>query len=191
MLLAWLGGVVRGGPLKPGQMAQAMARLTTEEPPPVSRAGVIFALTRLVAGKSSAIAFVEIGPDAVSLQTLVVDGLGNPVQLDGESLAWPEIIPLPRGNLGLLYLRMAGGVGIALDEDENVGPPALITAFGDGILPVLARFTEAAAKSAALARADRAPEERLACRPIYWTPLLVRRTHNWPSLDAAAARTLC
>ena len=184
-----LGEAVRGGRLPAGEIKRAMARVTARKPLPVSRAGLVFALTRLVAGKTGAIAFVEIGPDAVSMQLLAVDARGVPVQGDGEIVRWDAILPsLPR-QLGPLYLRLAGGIGISSAEREDPDPAALDAAIRDergAFPPVLARFA-AAAKAAAAGRSGCAPGEPDAMsRPP--DVVLVHRTRNWPLLDAAAVQ---
>jgi hypothetical protein len=197
LLLASLADVVRGGPLTPGQIEQAMARVKAEDPPPVSSAGMVFVLTRLVAMKTDAVAFVEIGPDVVSLQVLVVDELGVPVRLEGESLPWTAILQLLPVHLGLRYLRMAGGVGVVSSEREDADPAALVAAVGESITPLLARFVAAAAKAAAIGQADRAPDDPDVPDTLsnsadgtsrLLDTVLVRRARGWLLLDAAAER---
>jgi hypothetical protein len=192
-VLTLLSGAVRGGPVPDGQIEQAMATVDAEEPPPVTSAGMVLALTRLAAGKTDAIAFVEIGPHVVALQTLVVDSLGFPDQRNGEIVSWPEILSELPDNIGLRYLRMAGGVGAVSSDLEEGDAPALCARVGYRIRPVLTRFKEAAAKAAATARAGDPDSSQLrdgastgnARHPDI---VLVRRTHNWPVLDEAAVR---
>jgi hypothetical protein len=197
-LLARLAGLARGGPPRPEQIEEAIAQVDGEDPPPgISSAGTVFALTRLVAGKTDAIAFVEIGPDAVSVETLVVDALGVPARLVGDSLPWIAILPLLPSDTDLRYLRMAGGVGrgrSGRDADmkpEDADPAALIAAVDDAIKPVLARLTAAASAAAAIGRVDRAsddPGSSPHSAPHRLDTVLVQRTHRWPLLDAAVAR---
>ena len=118
----------------------------------VTSAGMTFVLTRLVSRKTGAVAFVEIGPDAVSWHTLVVDELGVPVRLDGESHPWTAIVGLLPVHIGLRYLRMAGGVGVASCEREEADPAALTAAADQNITPLLTRFVAAAAEAAAVGR---------------------------------------
>ena len=191
LLLASLAAIVRGGPLPPAQIEKAMA---DAEQPADTSAGIVFALRRLVSGKTDSIAFVEIGPDAVSWQTLVADELGVPVRLAGESYPWTAILPQLPSHVGLRYLRMAGGVGVASAEGEEADPAALTAAVGDAITPVLAWFTTAA--KVAVDRACRASNDPngavLGNAPRGTSPqldiVLVRRTRNWPLLDEAAVR---
>jgi hypothetical protein len=202
-----LTGFVRGGAPSPGRVEQVVVEVDTEEPPPGSaNTGIVFALTRLVAGQTDAIAFVEIGPDAVSVQTVVTDALGVPARLPddslagrlvGDSLAWTSILPLLPGNPDLRYLQMAGGVGSGRDAgsgDEDPGPATLIAAVDDAIRPALARLTAAAAAAAAVGRPGRGSGDPGGSdssphgAPHRLDTVLVRRTYCWPLLDAAVAR---
>lgn len=192
--LARLAGLARGGSPQPGQIERAAAEVDAAEPPPAgTSAGIVFALTRLVAGKTDAIAFVEMGPDTVSVQTLITDQLGVPVRLVGDSLPWTAILPLLPGDTDLRHLRMAGGIGVGPDGDADPapGPAVLIDAVDDAIMPVLARLAAAASAAAVMSRTGRPPGDsgssphRAAHR---LDTVLVRRTHRWPVLDAAVAR---
>lgn len=168
VLLGALAAVVRGGPVRHGRIEQAM---TTAARSAVTRPGMSFALTRLISGKTSAIAFIEIGPDTLSLQTLTVDGRGVPVPRAAESRPWTAIFPSLPVHIGLRYLRMAGGVGVSSSEHDEAVPAALSAAGGQNVAPVLTRL---------VAAAD-GPSDRLDI-------VLVHRVHGWPLLDAAAAR---
>ena len=206
-LLMRLTGLVRGGPPSPGKVEQVVAQVDADEPPPArTSAGIVFALTRLVAGKTDAIAFVEIGRDAVSVQTVVADALGVPARVSekslpgrlvGDSLAWTSILPLLPAVPDLRYLRMAGGVGSGSDAGPgpgDAGHAALIAAVDDAIRPALARLTAAAAAAAAVGRAARGSDDPGGTdssphgAPHRLDTVLVRRTEGWPLLDAAVAR---
>jgi hypothetical protein len=191
--LARLAGLARHGPPPPEQVDRALAEVDAAEPPVVlGQPGVGFALTRLVAGQTEAIAFVEIGPDAISVQTLVAEPLGVPAPLAGASVPWTAILPLLPDDEDLRYLRMAGGIGEPPggggpdggNPDRNTATPAaLLAAVGSAVAPSLSRLMEAAAAIAA-SRADRTgnqPSHRL-------DTVLVRRPLRWPVLDAALRR---
>src|ERR1035437_3958655 len=193
LLLGGLAAIVRGGP-PPGRIEQAMA---DAERPAGTSAGMIFALARLVSRKTDAVAFVEIVPDAVSWQTLVVDELGVPVRPEGGSgsYQWTAILPRLPVDFCLRYLQMAGGVGVATSEREEADPAALIAAADKSIPPVVAGFTTAAAHAAVIERVGRASGDpdrtdtvsnsaRGTSRSL--DTVLVRRTHNWLLLDVAA-----
>jgi hypothetical protein len=170
VLLVWLGDLVRGGPLRPDQIERAAAKLEAADPTHPTDAGVTFALSRLVSGQTAATAFVEIGPDEVSAQTLVVDPLGVPVQLGTDSLPWTAILRgLPK-YIALRHLWMAGGVG-ASPEAETADPAALIATVKDALPPALARITSGASEMGITGPLD---------------IVLVNRTRDWPLLEAAA-----
>lgn len=168
LLLGALAATVRGGPVRHGQIEQTM---TAPAQPAVTSAGMSFALARLISGKTSAIAFVEIGPDAVSRQTLTADERGVPVQLAGESYPWTMLLPELPVHIGLRYLRMAGGAGVPSPESGEADPAALSAAAAGYAKPVFERFAAAAG----------APSRRV-------DTVLVLRAHDWPPLDAAAAQ---
>ena len=65
-------------------------------------------MTRLVAGKTSAVAFVEIGPDLLAWQALVTRESGLPVPAENRDWKWTDILPSLPAEVGLRYLRMAG-----------------------------------------------------------------------------------
>jgi hypothetical protein len=191
VLIEWLARIIRGGQPLSDQIKQAMTGPSWAEPPTVSSAGIVFALTRLVAGRTGAIAFVEIGPDAVSLQTLVVDWRGVPVLHDADSSEWTALVPSLPDHLGLRYLRMAGGVGdprmAGFSEPDDYDPATLTADLRAGISFVLARFKKTAAKVAAQGQADRPAGAPLG-PPRLPDSVLVRRVRDWPLLDAAAGQ---
>jgi hypothetical protein len=188
-----LAGLARHGPPPPEQVDQARADVDTAEPPvALGRPGAGFALTRLVSGQTEAIAFVEIGPDAISVQTLVAGPLGVPVPLAGDSLPWTAILPLPPDDEDLRYLRMAGGIGEPSgsggsdgsggpdsgDPDRNTAMPATLLAVVDeAVIPALSRLMTAAADGRGDVTSSQ-PPHRL-------DTVLVRRPLRWPVLDAA------
>ncbi len=188
-LLEGLAASVRGGPLPSGQIERLMAHA---EQPAVTSPGIVFALRRLVSGKTDAVAFVEIGPDAVSWQTLVANELGIPVQIEGESHPWTAILQVLPIHIGLRYLLMAGGVGVAAPAD----PAVLIAEVGQSITSLLTRCPATVAGAAASYRAgvsgdpDHTGTEgnqgRGTSRRV--DTVLVRRTRGWPLLEAAEAR---
>jgi hypothetical protein len=195
-LLVRLAGLARGGPPSRAQVERAAAEVDAADPPvALTSAGTGFALTRLVAGQTGAIAFVELGPDAVSLQTLVAGPLGEPARLVGDSLRWTDVLPLLPHDDDLRHLRMAGGIGVAPADDgpgpdrDPATPAALIDVMDEAIRPALTRLM-AAASAAAASQAEGAgrgngPPSQDADRLDI---VLVRRTSRWPVLDAAIMR---
>lgn len=192
VLLSWLGANLRGKTLSADQIKEAMSN--ARQPAPTT-AGTVFAMIRLVAGKTSAVAFVEIGPDLVSWQILVADESGVPVPVKGESREWTAILPALPVHMGLRYLRMAGGVGRPAATQPQAPSAAVLTAaVSEHIEPELRRFASAAAAEAALYRAslssDDSDGEDPPRNPADGSPsldtVLVLRTQDWPLLDAAA-----
>lgn len=196
VLLDRLAGLARDGQPSREQIERAAAEVDAADPPvALTSAGTGFALTRLVAGQTEAIAFVEIGPDAVSVQTLVAGPLGEPARLGGDSLPWTDVLPLLPRDDDLRYLRMAGGIGAApagvvpdgtAPDGDGPGagpdaatPAALIDVMDEAIRPVLTRLLAAGA-----GRGNSLPSQ--AARRL--DTVLVRRTFRWPVLDAAIAR---
>ena len=188
-----LADLVRHGPPPPDQVDRARADVDASDPSVVlGHPGAGFALTRLVAGQTQAIAFVEIGPDAISVQALVAGARGVPVPLVGDSLPWTAILPLLPDDEDLRYLRMAGGIGEppggpdgdGTDRDAST-PAALLAVVDEAVGPVLSRLMAAAA--AAARRADGANSLPSQARHRLDT-VLVRRSLRWRVLDAAIAR---
>jgi hypothetical protein len=210
--LTRLAGLARGGPVQPYQLAEA-ARAVEAGWPPESKAppGIMFTLSRLIAGKIDAIAFVELGADEVSVQALMADPRGVPVQLASDSLPWTSILPLLPASRDLRHLRMAGGVGVPPDGpgryrssagnggagSEDTGPAALFDAIDDAIYPALARLSAAAAAAVAERMMSQPGDPpgtwRGGSNPSHrglhrLDTVLVRRKHCWPLLDDAAKR---
>jgi hypothetical protein len=184
-LLARLSARVRGGMPSPGRLDQLAAAIDAAEPPPPrTSAGIDFALTRLVAGLTEAIAFIEIGPDAVAVQTLVAGALGVPAQPVGDSLRWPDFLPLLPGDDYLRRLRMAGGARLG----EGI-PAALGALVGEAINPALAKLLATAAGVTG-SRAEPGATGGNSLPPQGARRLdvvIIRRTYRWPVLDAAVA----
>jgi hypothetical protein len=197
-LLERLALIVRGGPASQAQLSQAAAEVDATAWPSPSFAGIMFALTRLVAGKTEAIAFVELGPDAVSVQTLIVGPDGVPVQLKlhSGSLPWHEILPLLPAGPDLRRLRMAGGIGVeaggVADDSEpgDASPAALAGLVAEALGPVLDSFMAIASAAASVAHAEGGPGQGngVPPQPPYRLDVvLVRRPLRWPVLEAAQA----
>jgi hypothetical protein len=194
--LTRLARLARHGSPPPEQVDRVLAELDASEPPvALGQPGAGFALHRLVAGQTEAIAFVEIGPDAISVQTLAAGPLGVPEPLAGDSVAWTAILPLLPGDEDLRHLRMAGGIGEPPDDggsdssDPHRNPATsadLLATAGKAVVSTLSGLMEAAAATVA-GRAGRAA--RAANEPPYWLDtVLVRRPLRWPVLDAALRR---
>ncbi len=135
----------------------------------VSAPGLNFALTRLVAGKVDAIAFVEVGPDAVAVEVLGADVRGVPVLRPevGHSVPWTAILPeLPVPKIHR-YKLMAADIDAIPD--------------GDSVAAAVERELELLTEMAAMG--GRSPGRR--CRLDI---VLVNRDCPWPLLDAALAR---
>ena len=218
-LLARLAKLVRGIPPQPADIERAVARADREAGQPVTTsAGIGFTLARLVAGKTDAIAFVEVGRDALALQTLVIDERGALARRVNDSLPWSSLLPLLPADDNLRYLRMAGGVGASpraleaarpvreleaagaggglpgaggIPLGEDTGPAGLLDAIDDAITPALTRLMAASGAAAALGRSSRVASGRGSTGagvPPRVDTVLVLRTHRWPLLDEAAAR---
>lgn len=171
-----LAGFARGGP-PDGEQLQGIAADVVAEERAVT--GTRFALTRLIAGETDAIAFIEIGPDTLAMDALVVDELGIPVRSGRETISWTDVLPRLPGDADLRHFRMAGGIGADLDQAD--GPATLRAAISETAKYVLARLMAAAAAWAARSRRDRSDGPRL-------DTVLVRRTHQWPLLEEAENR---
>jgi hypothetical protein len=202
VLLDRLARLARGGPVKSSHVQAAIEDVDRRDPRVrATEAGVRFALNRLVSGLVEAVAFIEIGPDAIGVQALVAGAGGVPEQAVGDSVAWADLLPLLPGDDDLRYLRMAGGVGVepahsAAGESGYASPdggPAtgvsLISVIGEAVSPVLVRLREAVLAAASKSRARSAVGGGNSLPPQwpYRTDIvLVRRTYEWPLLTAAA-----
>ena len=194
-LLDHVAGLARGGRPSPERIRRAVAEVEAEDlPVPVTRAGLMFTLTRLVTGKAEAIAFVEVGSDEIAVQTLVAGPLGVPRLQSSEALPWTDVLPLLPGNPDLRRLRMAGGVGEEPGAAAEAGEAIAATApavIGEAIVPALDKLMAAAAAAAAASRRQGAPGAGNSLRPRVPRRVdivLVRRPLRWPVLEAALAR---
>jgi hypothetical protein len=194
-----LSALARGRGAAPDQGEQAADGVDRADLPMTpAQAGVGFALRRLVAGVTEAIAFVEIGPDEIAVQTLVAGAYGVPEQPIGDRLPWTDFLPLLPINDDLRRLRMAGGVGVpangsAQGGDRSWGPgpvtaATLVDLVEDAITPVLSRMMAVADAAVSGSRADStaAGANSMPPRPPYRLDVvLVRRTYRWRVLDKA------
>jgi len=201
-VLTRLAGLARGGPVVREQVDQAAEEVDAEDPSVAeTSAGITFALTRLVVGKTEAIAFVEVGLDAISVRTLVAGALGVltplvgdglPTSLVGDGLPWTDVLPLLPDDQDLRRLRMAGGIGMLRGAVRDTATPAaLISVLDEAIRPVLDRLMAGATAAAVASRADSGPGlwSNLPPRsPHQVDVVLVRRMVRWPVVDAAIAR---
>jgi hypothetical protein len=196
-LLTTLGRLVRGGPPQENEIDHALAEFDTEAPDEPAATVLGFTLSRLVAAEIDAIAFVEISPDGISLETLVVDDLGVPFRSSfSNRLSWSGVLPVLPADEGLRRYWLAGGV-----VSEEAGVDAEATAAADPV--ALATSAEAAAGRAVRQLVDAATAgirraklgDRAADLPgsswpaVLVDTVLVRRTAGWPLLEAAAAGT--
>ena len=188
VLLSRLGAKVRGPELSADQVKAAMSdagRLAA------TSAGTAFAMTRLVAGKTSAVAFVEIGPDLLAWQALVTRESGLPVPAENRDWKWTDILPSLPAEVGLRYLRMAGGVGLrGATEAEAPSPVLLMEELRGNIERVLDQVKSAAAIYRPVHLAADPAGRGAPASPLHDTSVdtvLVLRTQDWPLLDEAAA----
>lgn len=212
-LLSRLARLARGAPPTAAAIRAAIAEIDREEPPmATTMAGVSFALTRLVGGESDAIAFVEIGRDAVSVETLVADDLGVAARKPGgESLGWESVLPVLPADAGLSWLRLAGGIGVSVETRHDPDPaspqmavvgaprhvagrppsladPALLAeALEQSMRHVLTRLMAGAGAGLRRGqeREDSIPPRQGRAR---LDTILVRRTAHWPLLERAAVQ---
>jgi hypothetical protein len=159
------------------------AGIDAAAPPPArTSAGIDFALTRLVAGLTEAIAFVEVGPNSVTLQTLMAGARGVPAQMAGDSLRWPDFLPLLPDDDDVRRMRMAGSL-----RDDGTIPDVLRALVGEAIIPALNKL-HAVAFNITASRPDpdaRGGNSLPSRQPYRMDVVLVRRTYRWPVLDAA------
>ena len=187
-VLSRLSRLARGGRPRASEINSAIAEIDAEEPLvwPVAM-GTGFALRRLVAEDIEAIAFVEISPDAVSVEILVTDELGVPVRKPGsDSLAWPTVLPMIPADDDLRRFLFAGGIGTA-HLAGTADPAALAAAVEETVGHVVTQLV-----TAATAHAGHGRTRDLGAAPHRVSPridtVLVRRSRRWPILEVAAAR---
>jgi hypothetical protein len=183
-----------------GRPAEETIRTVAEEidaagPPLTEKSdGIGFALTRLAAGLTDAIAFMEVGVDALTVQTLICGPTGAPKRLVGDRLPWTEFLPLLPAEDDLRHLRMAGDIGPMPGDDRNPGeqaaPADLLALVREAVGPVLGRLMTAARATVAASLADGQADTSGSFGPVVhrMDAVLVRRTYCWPVLDAAIAQ---
>lgn len=203
-LLARLARLARGGSAAPraDQISRAEAEIDAADTPvaPAS-AGVGFALTRLVSGQTEAIAFVEVGADAIAVQTLTAGVMGVPALLsvpalvNRDSVPWTDILPRLPADRDRRHLQMAGDIGDspsgdAADARATALPAPQLALVRQAIEPVLARLLAVGQATVAASRADWSAGESNSMPPRLphlVDTVLVRRTYRWPVLEAAVA----
>lgn len=201
-----LVGLIRGGARPDRRTIEQVEEEVDAVDRPVAEtsAGIGFALTRLVTGQSEAIAFVEVGRDAIAVQTLIRGAMGVPTRLVGDRLSWTDCLPLLPADDDLRHLRMAGDIGrvtgvpgsysrqpsIDLGTDRSA-PAALLALVHEAIEPALDRLMAAASAAVAASRASTQPgaANSLSGQAAHRVDtVLVRRTYRWPVLDAVGAQ---
>lgn len=188
-LLTTLGRLVRGGAAQQNEIDHAVAEFDTEAPDEPAATVLGFTLSRLVAAEIDAIEFVEIGPDRISLETLVVDDLGVPARSSSsDRLSWSDVLPVLPADEGLRRYLLAGGI---LSEEAGVDPDPLAlttsaeTAAGQAVRQLLEAATAGIRR---VKLGDRAADLPGSSWPgVLVDTVLVRRTAGWPLLEAAAA----
>jgi hypothetical protein len=192
-LLATLGRLARGGPPLANEIERAEEEFDAAAPKAPAAAGLGFTLSRLVAGEIDGIEFVEIGPDSISAETLIVNDLCVPVRSPhGESHPWPSVVPALAADEGLRRFQLAGGIGEAAGPGQAVAPAVLAKAAETAVRQAVRHRLEATtAVLRAVKRGERAADESgdiPGWPPVRLDTVLVRRTMGWPVLEAAAAR---
>jgi hypothetical protein len=175
-----------GSPPADRELEDAETAYDEEEAALPAAIGIGFTLSRLVAGDTDAIEFVEISPDGLAVQALVADEFGVPRLGPGAQAHWTDILPgLPADDDLRMYL-LAGGVG-----DQAAGPSALAASVTAAAGKEIQRLAHAITDSLRRGRsAEAASSDAELTRPPLTQPdtVLVRRTQRWPALDAAAAK---
>jgi hypothetical protein len=195
--LSWLASCARGGAPSTGSMQRIATEIERENMRlPAAWPGADFALTRLVAGESNGLAFVEIGPDAISACVLVADKLGAPHRRPaGSSVPWSGLLPGLSPEIDLARFRLAGGIGSAAADGPGpsqglADPAALREAADDAVASAIATILRAASAEALSATSHRGNEARVhgpgapRSRAPRLDVILVRRTRGWSVLDA-------
>jgi hypothetical protein len=198
--LASLARLAGGDAPAAGEVQDAVAAYEREESPSrtamaggFGRAGgfvgvgVGFTLSRLVAGDTDAIVFVEISPEGISAHTLVADELGVPGHEPGDQVHWTDLpAGLPVDDDLRMYL-LAGGVG-----DAGAEPAASVAEVTASVAAAAERETMRLMRiAAARLRCGEPPGPDVGMTQLPLRRLdtvLVCRTHRWPPLEAAAAK---
>ena len=189
--LAWLASLsqraVGGAPVSEGEIEDAVAAYHKEEVARPAATGVNFTLSRLVAGDTDAIEFVEISPQGVSVHALVADELGVPKPRAGGHVYWTDVpAELPVDDDLRMYL-LAGGVG---DPASVTAPAALAAWVAAAAGREVGKLAQALTEDLRRDRSAGGGHDVGTARPPLAPPdtVLVRRTQWWPSLEAAATR---
>ncbi len=142
-------------------------------------AGTRFALTRLIAEETDAIAFIEVGPDFVAMDAWMANEYGVPFRSESETerITWTSVLRGLPDDPDLRHFRMAGGIGVDLERAD--GPAIIAAAIRKAARDVLVELKAAASASVARNRRHQPGRSRL-------DMILVRRTHQWPLLEVAA-----
>jgi len=179
-LLTRLGSFVRGGRPQSAEIAAAELDEARYVPPRDTAVGIGFPLTRLVAGETDAIEFVEIGPEGISAQALIVDELGVPVLTSDAShrILWPRLLPVLPEDDALRRFWLAGGIG----EFPPADPAELVTSIQNAASQAVRQLL------ADMATAGGPGGDRRARSAPHADRVLVYRAHRWLLLDAVAAR---
>jgi hypothetical protein len=200
--LTALAGLADGDtPASAAEIQDAIVAYNQEEPPRPAVTGVGFTLSRLVAGETDAIVFVEISPAGISAYTLVADELGVPRPKagheSGAQVRWTDLLAdLPSDDNLRLY-QLAGGIG-----DPGTAPTASGVALTDlvaALTDLVAAATEREIATLMRVMTDRVRDSRAAAFAGHdvgmalspWArpdAVLVCRTRRWPPLEAAAAK---
>ena len=181
--LAPLARLADGGvPASDREIQDAVAAYQEQEAPRPADTGVGFTLSRLVAGDTDAVEFVEISPEGIAVHALVADELGVPGPEPGGQVRWTDVLPgLPADDDLRMYL-LAGGVG-----DQATLATSVAAVAEREITRQLRITTDRLRRGHSDVAAGHDPG--MAHPPLAGPDtVLVRRTRRWPSLDAAAAR---
>jgi hypothetical protein len=163
------------------------------EVPGATADGIVFSLSRLVAGDTGAVGFVEIGPEGIAWLSLVADELGAPAERSGGQVAWTDVLSaLPPDETDLRTYLLAGGLAAPGSCDPAVtgGPLAgskLASAAAAATGREAARLLRGMTSGVLAGWAN--PDGTGLARPQLAGPdiVLVRRTRRWPALEAAAS----
>jgi hypothetical protein len=174
-------------PMSDVEIEDVRASYRAEEAPHPAAVGVGFTLSRLVAGDTDAIEFVEISPDGLGVYALVADELGVPGLQPGGQAQWTDILPELPADDELRIDLLAGGVG----EQAALAGAALAASVAAAAEREIAGLVQAmtdSLRSAGPAAAS-GNDVGMALPPLARPDtVLVCRTRRWPPLEAAAAR---
>lgn len=181
-----------GRPASDAEVEDAKAAYREEESPYPAAPGVGLTLSRLVAGDTDAIEFVEVSPDGLAAYALVADEFGVPVPRPGGQVYWTDILPeLPPDDDLRTYLLAGGWVDPAVSADPGPADPALAIAVAAAAEREIDGLVRAMTRGLRPAGPANGPggDVGMALPPLANPDtVLVRRTQGWPSLEMAAAR---